>query len=118
MMNLIDEQDRLLTRCAEAIRGRGKHTPHFGNIAFHAADPNKFRMGHLGDHAGQRGLSSAGRPIENHGGQAISFNRAAQKFARPKNVFLPGKFFERSRPHSCGERCGSVCSFNVLRCLE
>ena len=118
MMNLIDEQDRLLTRCAEPICGRGKHTPHFGNIAFHAADPNKFRMRHLGDHTRQRGLSAAGRSIENHGGQSISFNRAAQKFARPKNVFLADKFLERARPHPCGERRGGVCSFNLLRFLE
>ena len=63
-------------------------------------------------------FAGAGRPVENHRGQAISFNRAAQKFARPKNVFLADKFFERSRPHPCGERRGSVCSFNVLRFLE
>ena len=118
MMNLIDEQDRLLPRCAEPICGRREHAAHFGDIAFHAADPNKFRVRHLGDDARQRGLSAAGRPIENHRGQAIGFNRATQKFARPKNVFLADKFLERARSHPRGERRSGVCSFNLLRFLE
>src|SRR4051812_32985131 len=42
MMNLIHEQDRLFSRCAEPIGGRGKHAAHFGNITLHSADPNKF----------------------------------------------------------------------------
>ncbi len=118
MMNLVDEQDGLLARCAEPIRGRGKHAAHFGNIAFHAADPNKFRVRHFCDHSRQRGLSAARRPIENHRGQAIRFDRAAQQFARPENVFLADKFLERARSHPRGERRGGVCGFNLLRFLE
>jgi hypothetical protein len=116
-MDLIHEQDRLLPRCAEPIGGRGKHAAHFGNIAFHAADPNKFGVRHLRDDARQRRLSAAGRAIENHRGQAIGFDRATQKFARGKNMFLTDKFLERSRSHPCGER-RVVCSFNLLRLLE
>src|SRR6059058_3541099 len=40
MMDLVNEQDRLLARCAEAIRGRGDDAAHFGHVTFHAADPN------------------------------------------------------------------------------
>jgi hypothetical protein len=118
MMNLIHEQDRLFSRCAEPIRGRGKHAAHFGNIAFHAADPNKFRMRHLSDDTCKRGLSAARRPVENHRGQTISFNRATQKFAWPKNVFLPDKFLQRSRSHPRGERRSGIYRFNLLRFLE
>src|SRR5262245_12116842 len=118
MMNLIDEQDRFLSRCAQAIRGGGKHSAHFGDIAFHTADPNKFCVCHLGDDAGQRRLSTAWWPIENYRWQAISFNRAAQQFARRKDVFLADKFLERARPHPRGERRGGVCSFKLCRFLE
>ena len=64
MMNLIDEQDRLLPRCTETIRGRRKHAAHFGDVTFHAADPNKFRACHLGDDARQCGLAAAGWPVK------------------------------------------------------
>ena len=63
-------------------------------------------------------FAGAGRPVENHRGQTISFDRAAQEFARPKNVFLADKFLERARPHPSGERRSSICSFNLLRFLE
>src|SRR4029078_8319692 len=99
VMNLIYKQDRLFSRCAEPICGRGKHAAHFGNIALYSADPNKFRMRHLSDHTGKRLLSAARRTVENYRRQAISFNRAAQKFALSKNVFLADKFLERARSH-------------------
>ncbi len=104
--------------CAEPIGGRREHAAHFGYVAFNPANPNKFRVRHLGDHARQRGLSAAGRPVENHRGQAISFNRATQKFARPKNVFLADKFLERARSHASGEWRSGICSFNLLHFLE
>ena len=40
------------------------------------------------------GLPDAGRTTENHRGQAIGFNRPAQQFAWPENVFLADKFLE------------------------
>jgi hypothetical protein len=33
-------------------------------------------------------------------------------------MFLADKFLERSRPHSCGERRGGICSLKLLRFLE
>src|SRR6266566_2086565 len=47
MMDLINKQDRLLSRSAEAIRRRSDDATHFGDVAFHAADSNEFRMGHF-----------------------------------------------------------------------
>ena len=46
--------------------------------------------------------------MENHRRQSIGLNRAAQKFARRKNVLLPDKFLERARPHPRRERRGRV----------
>src|SRR5206468_8196911 len=47
VMDLIDEQDRLLSGGAEAIRRRGDDTAHLGNVTLHAADSNEFSVGHL-----------------------------------------------------------------------
>src|SRR5215472_1140071 len=113
MMNLINKEDRLLPGGAQTITGRGEHTAHFGDVAFHPANPNKFGMGHLRDHARQGGLAAAGRPVENYRGQTISFDCPAQQFARPKNVLLTDKFLERTRPHTRGEWSSAVCSFHI-----
>jgi len=42
MMDLVDEQDRLLSGCAEAIGRGSNYAAHFGHVAFHAADSNEF----------------------------------------------------------------------------
>ena len=75
-------------------------------------------MRHLGDDTRQRRLSAAGRSMENHRGQAIRLNRATQKFARPKNVFLADKLIERARSHPSGQRRSGVCSFSLVCSLE
>src|SRR4029453_16344584 len=66
MMDLIDEQDRLLPGRGEGIRRRSDDTTHFCDIAFHATDSNEFCVSFLGNDAGKRGLSAPGRPGENH----------------------------------------------------
>ena len=66
MMDLVDEQNRLLSGCPEAIRSRRDYAPHFGDVAFHAADSNEFRMRHLGNDARERCFPAAGRAGENH----------------------------------------------------
>src|SRR4029453_10129719 len=74
MMDLIDEQDRLLPGRAEAIRRRSDDATHFRDIAFHATDSNESCVSFLGNDAGKRGLSAAGRARENHWRQKIRFN--------------------------------------------
>src|SRR6476646_8547566 len=59
MMDLIDEQDRLLSGGAEAIRRRSDDAAHLGNVALHAADSNEFRVRHLRNDPGQGGLTAA-----------------------------------------------------------
>src|SRR6266496_6615452 len=81
MMDLINKQNRLLSRSAEAIRGRSDDATHFCDVTFHAADSNKFCVSYLGNDAGKRGLSAAGRSGENHRRQTIGFNCPAQKFS-------------------------------------
>src|SRR6266496_2982840 len=66
MMNFINEQDRFLSRSAEAIRRRSDDATHFCDVAFHAADSNEFRMGHFRNDPRQRGFAAAGGTGENH----------------------------------------------------
>src|SRR6266481_7567943 len=40
VVDLVDEQDRLLSRCAATIRRRGDYAAHLGNVTFDAADSN------------------------------------------------------------------------------
>src|SRR5437764_7559302 len=112
-MDLVDEQDRLLSGSSKAIRCRGNDAPHFGHVTFHAADSNEFGVSHLGNDAGQRGFSAAGRSREYHRWQTICFDCAPQKFAGPENVLLTDKFLQRARTHASGERRSAVCNFHV-----
>ena len=66
MMDLINEQDRLLPGRAEAIRRRSDDATHFRDIAFDATDSNEFCVSYLSNDAGKRGFSAPGRPGENH----------------------------------------------------
>jgi hypothetical protein len=118
MMDLIDEQDRLLSGRAEAIRRRSDDAAHLGNVAFHATDSNEFSVGHLGNDPCQCGLSASGRAGEDHRRQAIGFNRAPQQFTGAKNVFLADKLLQRAGSHARGERRCAVRGFNVFLFLE
>ena len=48
-MNFIDEQDRGLVGVLEAIGCCGKHSAHFGDVGFHAAEPFELAPGLPGD---------------------------------------------------------------------
>src|SRR6266550_5961909 len=113
VMNLVDEQDRLLAGSAEAIGCGSDDAAHFGNVTLHATNSNKLCMGYFGNDPSQRRFSAAGRPEENHGGQTISFDCPAQKFSRPKNMFLADKFVERARAHARGERRSTACALQI-----
>ena len=104
MVDLVDEQNRLLPGGAGAIGRARDHTAHFGHIAFHATQPNELGVSHVGDDMSERGFSGARRPGQNHRWQTIGFNRTAKQFSRSKNMFLADKFIERSRSHPRGER--------------
>jgi len=118
MMNLVNEEDCLLSGCVAAIRRASNYATHFGHVAFHAADSNEFGVRHFRDDPGERGLSASWRAGEDHRRQTIGFNSASQKFAGAKDVFLADKFLQRAWPHPRGQRRCGVCSFNLLRFLE
>src|SRR6266487_2429170 len=67
VMDLVDEQDRLLTRRAEAICRGSDNPPHFGDVAFHAAQPHELRVRHVRNYMRERGFSGARRTGKNYG---------------------------------------------------
>ena len=104
MMDFVDKQNRFLSGSAKTIGCRGDHTPHFRDIAFHTAQAHEPGVRHVGDDMRKGCLAGPRRPGENHGGQTVGFDRAAQQLARRENMFLADKFLERPRPHAGGER--------------
>src|SRR5438477_1040927 len=104
MMNLINKQDRLSPGRAHTIRGGSNNTAHLGDVAFHAADPDEFRVRHLRNDPGQCGLTTARWPGENHRRQTIGFDGPPQEFAWPQNVLLTSEFIEQVRAHARGKR--------------
>src|SRR6266404_6202549 len=64
VMDLVDEQDRLLTGCAKPICRSSDDAPHFGDIALHAAQPHELRVRHVRNYVRERGFSGAGRTRE------------------------------------------------------
>ena len=69
----------VFSRCADAIGGRRDDAPHFRDVALHAAESNKLTVRQFRDDAGERRFARARRAGENHRGQTIGFDGAAQK---------------------------------------
>jgi hypothetical protein len=82
MMNLINKQDRLSPGCAQAIGGGSNDTTHLGDIAFDAADPDKFCVRHLRDDSSSVVLPLPGGP------EKITEGKRSASIARRNS--LPG----------------------------
>ena len=108
MMNLIDEEDRLLARSAQPVGRRRHDFPHLGDIALDSAQADKFRLRHRRDDLREGGFARAGRAGKNDRRQSIRLDRAAQEFAGREDVLLPDKLLERARSHPAGERRGGI----------
>src|ERR1700730_13703984 len=105
-MNFVDDQNGFLTGGLKPIRSAGYDASHFGDVAFHSAEADEFRMRHFRDDVSERGFAGAGRPGEDHGRETIGLDGATQKFSRPEDVLLSDEFFERARTHPGGQRRG------------
>src|SRR6185312_15790895 len=63
------------------------------------------------DQAGQRGLAATGRAPENHRADVVVFDGQPERFSGTKQRGLPGKFVERARTHTLGQRRAGWCFF-------
>src|SRR6266480_1407963 len=105
MVDLIDEDDCFAAGSAEPISRRGHHFAHLRHITFHAAQANKFRVGHFGDDIRQSCFATSGWARNNQRRQPVSLDCATQEFSRREDMVLSDKFIER--PWTNARREGS-----------
>ncbi len=102
-MDLVDEQDRLLT-LEQASAGQFDDAPHF----FHTRRQRRQRLelasGGTGDERRQRGLPGAGRAVEQHRRGAGAFDETAQRGPRCEQMLLADYLGQRRGPHPNGQR--------------
>ena len=61
MMNLVNEQNRFLTRSAQTVRGRGHDLAHLGHVTLHATEPLELPVRHFRDDVSERRFACARR---------------------------------------------------------
>ena len=103
-MDFVDEEHGAGAVAGEAQGGGGHDLAHFGHRALHPAQALEAGVGGAGDDLGQAGLARAGRTVEDDGRKPIGLDGAAEEFAGPEDVFLPGVFVQGPRPHPLGQR--------------
>ena len=106
-MDLVHEHDRALAEAAVVLR----LLHDLLDLLDAAGDGGKVderRPGLVRDDARERGLAHAGRPPEDHGGDLVVLDQAAQHLARPEQMGLADKFRKRLWAQPRRERAGAV----------
>ena len=104
-VDLVHEHDRALAKASVILR----LLHDLFDLLDAAGDGGKVderRLGLVRNDARERSLAHAGRPPEDHGGDLVVLDQAAQYLARPKQMSLAGKFFECLRAQPRRERAG------------
>ena len=103
-MDFIEEENRAFVLKVEAFGG---FVADFAN-ALDAYEScvlaDEVALGVFGDEFGEGGFASAGRAVEDHAGDRVGGEHAAEKFAWAQDVELASEFVERARTHADGER--------------
>ena len=98
-VDLIDEQQRPLSRRREPVAGFAEDFPQFFHAAGHGAQLAEVAAGGPGQQAGERGLAGAGRAVEDHRTEAVGRQQPAEQFAFAQEVLLSDELVQRPRPH-------------------
>src|SRR5436190_6402029 len=103
-VDLVEEEHRrLAVRAAPVLRP----LEHVADLLAARADRGGLLEGGArthGEHARQRGLAAAGRPVEDHRVGSALLDRRAQGRAAPEQVLLTDELPERAGPHARRER--------------
>ena len=97
-VNLVDKDDGALAVAAVVLRLL-HHRANLLDAAGDGREVDEFGPGVVGDHPGKAGFAHPRRPPEDHRGDAVALNQAAQHLAGAQQVLLPDKFVQRLRPH-------------------
>ena len=92
-MDLIDEYDDTLAVHAAAICLLHDRTDVLDPTR-HRREIDEFRLCPCGDDLRKRRLADTGRSPENHGGDMVTLDEAAQYLSLSEEVLLPDKFLE------------------------
>jgi hypothetical protein len=113
-VNLVDEQQRALALAFEGVACFGEHVAdvfHAAGDGIELAEPG---AGLTREQVGERGLSRAGRTVENHCRQAVGLDEASQQLSFAQEVLLTDELIQRARPHAAGERLGLAAVIALL----
>ncbi len=103
-VDLVDEEDRPELVAAQSVARSRDHGPDVVDARRHGGDLLEGGTGPLGDDAGDRRLSGARRPEEDHRRRAVVLDGASQRRAGPEHMLLTHEVVERRRPQAHRER--------------
>ncbi len=106
-MNLVDEQDRLLPEVRRRLAAAATTLRISATLLSTPLRRTNFDCVMAAMIWARVVFPSRAGP-KNHRRQPVRLDRAAQKFPRGQDVFLPDKLLQRARPHPAGERCRRV----------
>jgi len=107
-VDLVEEEDRRLSRALLPVLGALEHGAHLGATGLHRALLFEGRAGPGGDDARERRLAATGRAEEDHGVRATLLDRPPQGRAGVEQMLLSDELRQRRRAHPRGERrCGA-----------
>ncbi len=98
-VNFIHEQDGALLSVLAPLARLLDDFAQFRHPGCHRAEGDEMRARMSGQQMRERGFAAAGRPPQDKRGYFIVFDRAAQRFPRPQDLFLPDELLQRARTH-------------------
>jgi hypothetical protein len=105
-VHLVDEQHRLLVEPVAAAPGVVDHRAQLADSRRQRRERDEVPVPDARQQPRQRGLTGAGRPVQQHRRRRSALDEAAQRRAGPQQVRLPDHLVQRPRPHPHGQRRG------------
>ena len=103
-MDLIEKQHSALPAVGQPLLGGIEDGANFFDAHGGGVHLLEMALRVICDYLSKRGLTSTGRSIKNHAGEAIRLEHPPQQLARPQDVRLPDELRERDRSHALGQR--------------
>lgn len=107
-VDFVDEEDGGLV--SEGLKSAGgfDFCADFGDVGFDSVEGFKAGAGGAGDDIGEGGFSSAGRAVENEGGEAVGLDGATEEFTLGEDVLLARDLGHGAGTHAGGEGFAAV----------